>query len=155
MRDKLNIRPKKGRFQTKERQSGADTHDPAHPETLRQGNNTPRFTVESGVKQGCPISPTLFDYTIDWIINSSTGELSIFTWMAFLNHRQAWILWTMLPCWKPQLTASKRIGLTVNSSETKVMVVSNSVPCQSTVDDKPIEDVKKLKYLGSILAVDG
>ena len=31
------------------------------------GNDTPKFPVEFGVKQGCPLSPILFNYAIDWI----------------------------------------------------------------------------------------
>ena len=32
---------------------------------------TTEFDVESGVKQGCPLSPILFNYIIDWIMTNS------------------------------------------------------------------------------------
>ncbi len=32
------------------------------------------FEIRSGVRQGCPLSPTLFNYIIDWILGQALQD---------------------------------------------------------------------------------
>ncbi|KAK2718870.1 hypothetical protein QYM36_006022 [Artemia franciscana] len=38
------------------------------------GEETEEFLVEFGVKQGCILSPTLFNYCIDWVLENALSS---------------------------------------------------------------------------------
>ncbi len=46
-----------------------------------RGGMTESFELQSGVRQGCPLSPTLFNVAVDWILRNAmagvTGAQSV------------------------------------------------------------------------------
>ena len=133
------------------------------------GNDTPKFPVEFGVKQGCPLSPILFNYAIDWIMYNAmrnhsgivfgqiAGFLQPLTDLDFADdvaelETTADSLQGMID---DTYEVSKRIGLAISGAKTKVLALNQPAPCQVTLDGEPIESVEEFKYLGSIITPDG
>jgi len=44
--------------------------------TCRVGNSKTSFSVQTGVRQGCPMSALLFNLTIDWVMRQTTADQS-------------------------------------------------------------------------------
>ncbi len=41
-----------------------------------RGGETESFEVQSGVRQGCPLSPTFFNFAVDWILWNAMAGLT-------------------------------------------------------------------------------
>ena len=130
------------------------------------GNLSEWFPVQSGVRQGCIISPMLFLLSMDWIMRNTTSDKS------------RGIKWTLLSQLEdldfaddlavlsssPQHLQTKaeglnsfarKTGLNINTVKTQNMFI-NSTPTASsiTVDSIPLERVEDFTYLGSIVSSD-
>ncbi len=118
------------------------------------------FEIRSGVRQGCALSPTLFNYIIDWILGQAlqnhpgvqVGANVHVSDLAYAN--DIVILSSSYSEMQGLLEAVNRhaaaIGMRINASKTKVM--SALIPGEQRqavlLDGEPLEDVDKFKYLG-------
>ena len=133
---------------------------------LHGGDMSESFNVQTGVRQGCLLSPFLFLLAIDWVMRETTkGERNGIQWTLFdqlddldfaddlallsHNHEQMQGKTTAL-----QTTASK-IGLKINTEKTKVMRINTSRTEPIRLGDNEIEDVTSFTYLGSIVDTTG
>ena len=123
------------------------------------------FTVDSGVKQGCVLSPLLFLIVLDWVMRKvNTGERGI-QWtlterledidfaddLALLAQRASDIEVTLRRLEK----YAGQVGLKINATKTKFMRINTTTSCNLVIDGETIEEVESFPYLGSILAEDG
>ena len=117
---------------------------------------------ETGVKQGCPLSPTLFGLFIDGLERFLRGACpeagalsSDGTRVPVLGYADNFIL---LATSQAQLQALLRaleefcrsVGMGLSVPKTKVLVFQNGarVPCQLTCSTGELEQVDEFKYLG-------
>jgi len=127
---------------------------------------TSPFSVKSGVRQGCILSPMLFLLVIDWIIKNTTeGSRTGLQWtllsqlhdldfaddIALLsyNHRHAQDKVHSLA------TIAEMAGLNIKKSKTKTMHINSTNQAPIKLDNDDIENVASFTYLGSVIAVDG
>ena len=130
-----------------------------------EGQQSEWFQVKTGVRQGCIISPLLFLIVIDYVMKISTEDKPRgLVWglfhrledsdfaddIALLSHTQEDIQE------KTDRVAanSRKVGLKIHASKTKIMKAKTKFQEPVTVDGKPLEEVKHFKYLGSFISSD-
>ncbi len=121
------------------------------------------FEIRSGVRKGCALSPTLFNYKIDWILRQAlqdypgvqVGASVHVSDVAYAD--DIVILGSSYSEMQGLLEAVNRhvatVSMRINASKTKVM--SALIPGEQRqavlLDGEPLEDFNKLKYLGTML----
>jgi hypothetical protein len=120
-----------------------------------------------GVKQGCPLSPTLFGIYIDKLeeclekegcvgptLTSIVINLLLYDDDIVLMARSPHDLENQLRILKDFCS---NMGMTVNTDKTKVMIIkSNKIPYDTFVyDNNNLEEVNSYKYLGIIASTKG
>jgi hypothetical protein len=130
------------------------------------GEESSDFDLRTGVRQGCPLSPVLFNYAIDWILDNSLRDyrgvqVSEDFWIADLEYADDVVLLGESPdSLQPALDRinhyAATIGLEINASKTRFFCtdVSLSEPALS-VGNCAIELVPIFKYLGSFILPNG
>lgn len=135
-------------------------------QVLHQTQTQNTFTVLTGVKQGCLLSPFLFLLCIDWIMtqtthNKKTGiqwsltkqleDLDFADDIALLSHSHQQMQE------KTQLLekTAAGLGLKINVGKTKIMRINNKNTSPINIRGSPLEEVDQFTYLGSVIAVDG
>ena len=133
---------------------------------LHGGDMSESFNVQTGVRQGCLLSPFVFLLAIDWVMRETTEEeRNGIQWTLFdhlddldfaddlvllsHNHKQMQGKTTAL-----QTTASK-IGLKLNTEKTKMMRINTSRTEPIRLGNNEIEDVTSFTYVGSIVDTTG
>ena len=123
------------------------------------------FTVDSGVKQGCVLSPLLFLIVLDWVMRKvNTGGRGI-QWtlterledidfaddLALLAQRAQDIEYSL----RRLVKYAAQVGLKINVTKTKLIRINTTTSCTLVVDGQTIEEIESFTYLGSILSGDG
>ena len=133
---------------------------------LHNGQLSEWFTVQTGVRQGCVISPLLFLVVVDWCMRSTLGNgntgirWTLTSFLEDLDFADDICLLSSTRDHMQQKTAqlntyAKQVGLKINIKKTKVMAVndnSNRVPIK--INDTNIEEVEDFTYLGSVISND-
>ena len=128
--------------------------------------NTAWFGLGQGVRQGCILSPTLFNLYADYIMRRALdnwdGGLSIGGWR-LSNIRYADDT-TLLATSLDELATilqkvkeeSEAMGLFLNVAKTKLMVIGADQPDNPLIVDKEeVERVAKFNFLGALITQDG
>ena len=124
------------------------------------------FPITQGVRQGCVMSPWLFNVFMDKIVREgmenfvggvkmSTTEVSVVLFaddVMLLTERKE----DMEVNLRELKKAMSNWGMKIHWGKTKVMMVSRKgEECKVCVDGEEIEQVQNMKYLGAILSADG
>ena len=129
------------------------------------GEESEGFNLSAGVRQGCPLSPMLFNYAIDWILERALPpyrgvQLSDDLWIADLEYADDVVLLGAEPAsLQPVLERIARyaadLGLSINPSKTKLMSTFIG-PVQPIVfNGEAIQQVSEFSYLGSLTLPNG
>ena len=122
--------------------------------------------IKRGVRQGCVLSPDLFNIYSEVIMRELLELDGIRVGGKNVNNIR-YADDTVLLADSPEklqnlvevlVSASEQYGLKINTSKTKVMVVSkgnDNVRVNVRVGDENLEQVEKYKYLGSLVTQDG
>ncbi len=131
---------------------------------IHAGQLTTSFRVNTGVRQGCLLSPFLI--AIDWIMKTSTSER---------RNGIQWTLWSQLDDLDfaddlPLLSHSQQqmqektsvlaatsaqVGLIIHKEKTKILKTNVSNINPITLNGCPLEEVQSFTYLGSIIDQQG
>ena len=125
------------------------------------------FDICSGVKQGCVLSPILFNYVIDWVLTNALAPFNgvqagvdvCITDLAYAD--DVVLLAESFDEMQRMVNAVERcaetVGLQINAAKTKIL--SSLLPNEPTqsvmLAGHPIEEVETFKYLGSIFGATG
>ena len=131
-----------------------------------EGQHSEWFQVETGVRQGCIISPLLFLLVIDYVMRKATADKPRgLVWglfqrledsdfaddIALLSHTHSDIQE------KTERVAetSKKVGLKIHVQKTKLMKTKAKSKDPVKIEGEPLEEVQDFKYLGSFISSDG
>ena len=141
-------------------------YEDATCQVIHDGKLTEPFTVQTGVRQGCLLSSTIFLVVVDWVMRQSTaGQKTGIQWtftrqledldfaddISLLSHRQQD---AQEKLWRVAEEAGKT-GLQINIGKTEVMRVSNKQQDPVRLQQENIKEVDKFVYLGSVVSKDG
>lgn len=137
---------------------------------VHRGKVGPEFQVNSGVKQGCILSPLLFNIVLDYTMRRVNSKKRGIQWNTFerlvdLDYADDIVGMTQtmsdMKGFLDDLTAYARdVGLIINIAKTKLMRINPPTQTRSSVQalrvgDEVIEEVDKFVYLGSVISKDG
>lgn len=128
--------------------------------------HTAFFTIETGVRQGCILSPFFFLMMMDFVMRRAlTQPASGIPWtgqgrLTDLEFADDIVLLAQNGKVLQEMTTSleheaAKVGLRISTDKTNVMAVGRMTPVRITVSNQLIEEVKQFTYLGSIVAADG
>lgn len=140
-------------------------YDDSYCRILHDGLTSQKIKVHTGVRQGCVLSPLLFNIVLDTIMIAATREPNGITWgfnsrledldyaddICLLTHQQS----TMQHKLNQVQEYAERAGLAVNSSKTKFMRINAGNTTPLILGNIPLEEVMEFNYLGSILTATG
>jgi hypothetical protein len=129
-----------------------------------EGRELDTFDIASGVRQGCVLSPDLFNYLVDWIFKRALdgqpggvqvlpgGAVTDLTYAddAALLAGTAQLLQGMID---RVAAEAARVGLHLSAAKSKV-IFCNSPPTPILLDGAPLECVNSFRYLGSEISSD-
>ena len=131
-----------------------------------EGENTEAFEVRTGLRQGCILSPTLFNITLDYIMRRAMeGKEGIKVDGRSLKDAEyaddaallAETLISVVALTNYLASESEKFGLKLNIPKTKIMAVTRKfgpLP-EAIVGNNTIEVVDNFVYLGSQLCKEG
>ena len=137
-----------------------------HARVICGNKLTDNLKIETGVKQGCILSPFLFCLAIDWIMkeslsNRKTGLQWTFTeTLDDLDYADDIVLLSQkLPDIQIKThhvhSNAQKLGLHINAAKTKVMRINTAVTTPVKLGTNEIEDVTTFTYLGSKISLSG
>ena len=126
---------------------------------LHNGNLTPWFAVQSGVKQGYMLSPLLFLTVLDWIMKETikdnrTGiRWTLTTQLEDLDFADDICLTSSTRTHLRSKTlklcsTAKKVGMKIGIKKTKLMTIGESPNPTIKINGQEIETVDKFTYLG-------
>ena len=122
--------------------------------------------VKTGVRQGCLLSPFLYQLDIDWIMKRTTEnrrngiqwtpwsqleDLDLADDLALLSHSHQ----QMQEKTELLNTVSTQPGLNINRSRTRIMKANTKNNNPITLNGEPLEETDSFTYLGSTINKNG
>nr|KAG5698293.1 hypothetical protein BaRGS_016995 [Batillaria attramentaria] len=141
-------------------------YEDATCQVIHDGKLTEPFTVRTGVRQGCILSPTIFLMVVDWVMRQATdGKRTGIQWtfskqledldfaddIALLSHKQQDAQEKL----NRVAEEAEKTGLKINISKTEVMRVNHKQHNPIQLHQEDIKEVDKFTYLGSVVSKDG
>ena len=141
-------------------------YEDATCQVIHDGKLTEPFSVKTGVRQGCVLSPTIFQMVVDWVMRqSTTGKKTGIKWtftkklddldfaddISLLSHKLQ-DSQEKLCCVAEE---AEKTGLKINIGKTEVMRVNNRQLDPVQPNGENIKEVDKFVYLESIVSKDG
>nr|KAG5695646.1 hypothetical protein BaRGS_029136 [Batillaria attramentaria] len=141
-------------------------YEDATCQVIHDGKLTEPFTVRTGVRQGCILSPTIFLMVVDWVMRQATdGKRTGIQWtfskhledldfaddIALLSHKQQDAQEKL----NRVAEEAEKTGLKINISKTEVMRVNHKQHDPIRLHQEDIKEVDKFVYLGSVVSKDG
>ena len=133
---------------------------------VHSGQLTESFSVRTGVRQGCLLSPFLFLLAIDWVMKTSTAlrrdgiqwtlleqldDLDFADDLALLSHSRQ-----QMQAKTTQLAGtSLQTGLKIHEGKTKILKVNATNETPIVLHGRNLEEVEAFTYLGSIIDTKG
>uniref|UniRef100_A0A8D8XXM4 Craniofacial development protein 2 n=1 Tax=Cacopsylla melanoneura TaxID=428564 RepID=A0A8D8XXM4_9HEMI len=141
------------------------TYDNYSCRVIHEGKVSDPFQVQTGVKQGCQISPIIFLMVLDgvmrrvittprgiqWRLTQQIEDLDFADDICFMSHK----IEDMKGKIQDLKNEGRKVGLKINTSKTKEMRINCKINTPLTVDSEIIESVDQFQYLGSIVDKQG
>lgn len=133
---------------------------------IHNGRLTESISVQTGVRQGCLLSPMLFLIVIDWIMKrTTTGMNTGIQWtltgqledldfaddVCLLSHKQQHAQNKL----NRLADEAGKTGMKINIRKTELMKLNNKQEIPIQLKSTNIKETEKFTYLGSVVSTDG
>ena len=130
-------------------------------QVIHNNKLTEPFQVNTGVRQGCLLSPIIFSLIIDWVMRETTRTPRGVQWgmtnkledldfaddISLLSHT-----WKHMQDKTTELqNTAKQVGLEINREKSKTMRINTKNTTPILLNDHEIENVEQFTYLGSVV----
>jgi len=151
-----------------------ELYDDAFIRVVHRGQVGSGFKVTTGVKQGCVLSPLLFNIILDYVLRLATKTKRGIQWNPFsklldLDYADDIVAMThtmseMKDFLSDLVKYASHVGLKINLGKTKLMRInpktrltrsSSAIPQSLEINGVKLEEVNEFIYLGSVIAVEG
>lgn len=144
--------------------------EPNPTRTIHRGHVGPSFETGSGVKQGCILSPLLFNVILDYTLRRARKTPRGIHWNTFerlldLDYADDIVALThtmreMKEFLDDLIRFALEVGLKINVSKTKVIRINPPKTTRNSIEhlkigNETIQEVEKYIYLGSIVSKSG
>ena len=141
-------------------------YEDATCQVIHDGKLTAPFSVQTSVRQGCLLSPTIFLMVVDWVMRQSTaGQRTGIQWtftkqledldfaddIGLLSHKQQDVQEKLCRV----AAETEKTGLQINIGKTEDMRVNSNQDDPLRLHQENIKEVDKFVYLGSVVSKDG
>ena len=141
-------------------------YEDATTQVIHNNRLSDPFSVKTGVRQGCLLSPMIFLLVIDWVMkrtvdNKKTGipwtfskqqeDLCFADDICLLSNKHQHMQTKV-----SQLNEeARKTGLKINIKKTEVMKINNKQQLPITLNSETLPEADKFVYLGSVVASNG
>lgn len=140
--------------------------EPSTCQVVHNGSLTEPFTITTGVRQGCLLSPFLFLIVIDWIMRETTKDKKRgLQWslmeqledidyaddIALISQRHTDMKEKLLKLDEE----ARKTGLKINVKKTKSLRLNHASEATFSIRQDTIEEVQDFAYLGSAVSTEG
>ena len=147
-----------------------NTYDGTSFRILHDRGFTDQFSIKTGVRQGCLLSPFLFLLAIDWVMKvTTTDSRNEIQWTLVDQLEDLDFAADLAPfgsyslscrCKRSEKTTklevvSSKLGLNNNREQTTIMGLNNKSIERITINNHDIEEVTSFTYLGSVINITG
>ena len=141
-------------------------YEDATCQVIHEGKLTEPFNVQTGVRQGCLLSPKIFLIVVDWVMKQSTaGKRTGIQWtfmkqledldfaddISLLSHKQQDAQVKL----RRVAEKARKTGLKINIGKTEAMRINNKQADPLRLHQENINEVEKFVYLGSVVNKNG
>uniref|UniRef100_A0A8D9ADY8 Craniofacial development protein 2 n=1 Tax=Cacopsylla melanoneura TaxID=428564 RepID=A0A8D9ADY8_9HEMI len=143
-----------------------ETYDEYECQVIHQNKLTDPFPVQTGVKQGCLLSPILFLMVLDkvmkkvneerrrgirWKLTEILEDIDYADDLCLLSHNIRDLTGKI----NDLVNEGRKMGLKINEGKTKEMRINNTNNEDIVINNQTIERVQQFQYLGSIVTETG
>ena len=140
--------------------------DNAACQVIHNGKLTEPFSVKTGVRQGCMLSPMIFLIVVDWIMRESTKDnntgirWTLTSYLEDLDFADDLCLMSQKQQHMQQKTdrlteEAAKTGLKVNKEKTEVMKINAKQNNPIMLEGHNLKEVTSFTYLGSVISTTG
>lgn len=132
---------------------------------LHNNQKSRSISIKTGVKQGCLMSPLLFNLSLDWVLKHLNKQDRGIRWTLFSRLEELayaddiCLLAHTYDDMQDKINLLKQlaaqVGLKINVAKTKAMRIHTTCTNKLTIGNQEIEEVDKFCYLGSIISKTG
>lgn len=141
-------------------------YDNSSCQVIHDGKLTDTFQVQTGVRLGCLLLPTILLLVVDWIMRQATSDkktgiqwtftkqledLDFADDISLLSHRHQDAQEKL----SHLAEKAEKTGLNIKTKKTEVMQINNKKQDPITLHDEDLNEVEKFVYLGSVVSKDG
>ena len=136
------------------------TYEPSTRQVVHNSSLTEPFSILSGVRQGCLMSPFLFLLAVDWIMASTIGCQRGIQWtlskqlediVTLLSHRHDNMQEKVASLYE----SAAKLDLKISKKKTRTMRANDVNKNSTQLRGEDIEDLEQFTYLGSVVSRDG
>lgn len=142
-----------------------ELYNDATCKVTHKGKTSDPIHITSGVKQGCLLSPLLFNILLDWVMRKALNGTKGIQWdiqkqledldyaddICLLSHRKVDIQANL----DSIVTVAQTVGLHINVQKTKAMRIGPVSNDRLQIHNEDVEEVEEFCYLGSIVSKTG